>query len=188
MIYSEIRTYIYSILVKVPSLHWLVGGVLALAVSLFLLIVKKRSVYGSILLGITVFIGLLLLETAVVLRYCGIVHHATGYFNKLDLGRFLDSIARKEVISNFTVFVPFGFFLSEYLDAAKRRGVWRRLFCSALVAFLLSLLIEFLQIFLHVGFFDVTDLVMNTVGGITGACLASLIRLAFNGYRQKHTR
>ena len=187
MLSSDIYKYIHDILVQIPSLHWLVGGVLALAVTLFLLIVKKRSVYGSILLGITVFVGLLLLETAVVLRYCGIVHHQTGYFNKLDLGRFHDSIARKEVISNITVFVPFGFFLSEYLAAVKRRGVWRRLFCSALVAFLLSLLIEFLQIFLHVGFFDVTDLVMNTVGGVIGACLALLLRFAFNGNRQKHT-
>lgn len=187
MLYSDIYKYIHDILVQIPSLHWLVGGVLALAVSLFLLIVKKRSVYGSILLGITVFIGLLLLETAVVLRYCGIVHHATGYFNKLDLGRFLDSVARKEVISNITVFVPFGFFLSEYLAAAKQYGVLRRLCCSALGAFLLSLIIEFLQIKLHVAFFDVTDLVMNTVGGFCGACLAALLRFAINGYRQKHT-
>ena len=44
-----------------------------------------------------------------------------------------------------------------------------------LAAFGLSLCIECLQLVLHVGFFEVTDLVMNTVGGGVGGVVAGRI-------------
>ena len=45
-----------------------------------------------------------------------------------------------------------------------------------LVAFGLSLCIECLQLVLKVGFFEVTDLVMNTLGGFVGALISMGVR------------
>lgn len=39
------------------------------------------------------------------------------------------------------------------------------------MAILFSLLIEFLQLFLRVGTFQLSDIFYNTIGGIVGACL-----------------
>ena len=55
----------------------------------------------------------------------------------------------------------FGYFPA----SGKRLRARRRLGLAALVGFGLSLTIECLQLLLHVGFFELTDLVMNTVGG-----------------------
>ena len=57
----------------------------------------------------------------------------------------------------------------------NRTGSWRRVGLVTLAAFGLSLCIECLQLVLHVGFFEVTDLVMNTVGGGVGGLVAGRI-------------
>ena len=60
----------------------------------------------------------------------------------------------------------------------NRTGFWRRVGLVTLAAFGLSLCIECLQLVLHVGFFEVTDLVMNTVGGGVGGLVAGgIVRL-----------
>ena len=156
----------------------MVMGVLSLALTVFLLILKKQSVYGAICLWITVFVGLFLLDTAVVIRYFGIIRHGTGVDVGLNLPRFLFKTkeGRIEAFSNIAAFVPFGFFLSEFLSSKSQFGVWRRIGVVTLVAFGLSLCIECLQLFLDVGFFEVTDLVLNTVGAFIGASLALFVR------------
>ena len=79
------------------------------------------------------------------------------------------------MISNIAVFVPFGFFLSEFLASAKRLRPGRRFWLATLAGFGLSLCIESLQLLLHVGFFELTDLVLNTVGTFVGAGVAVAI-------------
>ena len=71
--------------------------------------------------------------------------------------------------------MPFGFFLGEWLASLNRVGAWHRVVLVTFAAFGLSLCIECLQLVLHVGFFEVTDLVMNSVGGGVGAGLSVLI-------------
>jgi hypothetical protein len=151
-----------------------------------LLIRKKCSVYGAVALGLTVFMGLFLLDTAVGIRYLGIMKHAAGHDLTLDFSRMFRKSGQGpvETLSNIAVFVPFGFFLGEWLASSNRTfgaflggsggflnrtGSWRRVGLVTLAAFGLSLCIECLQLVLHVGFFEVTDLVMNTVGGVLGA-------------------
>ena len=81
-----------------------------------------------------------------------------------------------EMLANFTVFIPFGLFLSEFLASAKRFSAGRRLGLATLAGFGLSLCIECLQLLLHVGFFELTDLVMNTLGAFVRAGMAILFR------------
>ena len=54
-------------------------GVLSLALTVILLILKKYSVYGAIALGLTVFSGQVLLDTAVMIRYLRITPHSSWH-------------------------------------------------------------------------------------------------------------
>jgi glycopeptide antibiotics resistance protein len=147
-------------------------------------------VYGAIALGLTVFCGLFILDTAVVIRYFGIMKHTSGHNLTLDFSRLFQESGQRpvETFSNFAVFVPFGLCLAEFLadalavssagpkSTAKRLGAWRRIGRVALASLGLSLCIECLQLALHVGFFELTDLVLNTVGGGFGAWVSMGVR------------
>ena len=64
----------------------------------------------------------------------------------------------------------------EWLASSNRTGSWRRVGLVTLAAFGLSLCIECLQLLLKVGFFELTDLVVNTLGAFVGAGGAFMIR------------
>ncbi len=146
-------------------MHWAVIGVVSLALAVSLAGRRKCSVYGAIALGIAVFSGLFLLDTAVVIRYLGMMGHASGYDLSFDFSRiFRSGSVSAEMLSNLAAFIPFGFFLAEFLASLNRMGSWHRVGLVTLAAFCLSLCIETLQLLLHVGFFELTDLVMNTAG------------------------
>ena len=144
----------------------MVMAVVSLAWTVILLIRKKYSVYGAVAWGLTVFMVLFLLDTAIGIRYLGIMKHAAGHDLTLDFSRMFQKSGQGpvETLSNIAVFVPFGFFLGEWLASSNRTGSWRRVGLVTSAAFGLSFCIECLQLVLHVGFFEVTDLVMNTVG------------------------
>ena len=112
MSFSALQRYAHSIFAHVPWPHWVVMGMLSLALTVILLIRKKCSVYGAIALGLTVFMGLFLLDTAVGIRYLGIMKHAAGHDLTLDFSRMFRKSGQGpvETLSNIAVFVPFGFF------------------------------------------------------------------------------
>ena len=70
---------------------------------------------------------------------------------------------------NILGFVPAGFFIP--ILWKNRRGF---LF-TVCITFQMSLLVEILQLIFRVGSFDVDDLLLNTLGGILGYCLLTLI-------------
>lgn len=155
-------------------------GVVSLALTVILLIRKKCSVYGAIALGLTVFMGLFLLDTAVVSRFLGVILHGYGYTLSFHRLSHITKDGLIELIANIVVFVPFGFFLSEFLASTKSFSAGRRLGLVTLAGFGLSLTIECLQLLLHVGFFELTDLVMNTVGAFVGAGVSVGVRSLWN--------
>ena len=202
MFWSSVLSSILEILAYIPWPHWVAIGVLTLAV--VFLVRRRTSLYGAIALAIAVFAGLLFIETTVVVRWCGFVQNGWGLHLNLDLGRILHIHSDGyETLFNIVAFIPFGFFLAEYLatrrPAAIHRAVisssattpssaatppsatarWRILLLSILITFCLSLCIESLQLALRVGFFELTDLVMNTLGGLLGAGLSLLLRAIF---------
>ena len=171
-------TYTRGTLSHIPLWHWAVMGIMALLVAF--LFRKRCSAYGAVFLGLMVFAGLFLIETAVLLRYIGILPHGSGVNFHLSCSIFHGSIySRAEDISNIAVFVPFGFFLSEFLASKKQFNAGRRIGLGTLVAFGFSLCIECLQFILQVGYFELTDLVMNTAGAFVGAGLSLLARAVF---------
>lgn len=71
---------------------------------------------------------------------------------------------------NVICFMPFGFILPLI---SRRGGKWYNTF---LLSFLLSFGIEVLQLVFKVGSFDVDDMFLNTLGGITGYISVVLFR------------
>lgn len=67
----------------------------------------------------------------------------------------------REMIENFIVFIPFGLLLSA---SFKRVRLWRKL----AVIGALSVIVEILQYILAIGLTDITDVIMNTLGGLAG--------------------
>jgi len=175
---AVIQKYLQNILPYVQWWHLVVLGVLALAV--MLLWRKRLSMYGAVMLGLTVFSGLALLDTAVVTRFQDTAP-PSGTGLVLSVSKLIpaDMQSRVELLANIAVFIPFGFFLAEFLTTRKRIGGWRRIGLSALVGFGLSLCVECLQLVFKVGWFELTDLVMNTVGTVIGAGLSVIGRKVF---------
>ena len=66
--------------------------------------------------------------------------------------------------------VMFGLFLSGFF-LLTGKGRWRSLWMATLAGLGLSLLIESLQLVFHIGIFELTDLLLNTLGTFVGAAL-----------------
>lgn len=181
MFFSYFRKYVHDILFSIPIEHWVVMFFLAFVLTTFAFFRRYKLWYGVIAFGITVFVSLFLLDTTVVLRYLDILPHGSGLGYKVGLDRLIHGTiySRTEVISNIAVFVPFGFFLTVFLISTRHFDSWHQFGFVTLAALGFSLCIECLQLFLDVGYFEVTDLVMNTVGALLGLILVVLLRLIF---------
>ena len=180
MYYSDLQKYILKSLSHVPCEHWVTMSIISIALTLVIILKYKFTVYRAISLGFAVFFGLFLIDMAVVVRLLGYWHHGTGYYGfNLDFNRLIHASTLRivEVVSNIAVFVPLGFFLTEFLISIKSFVAWHRIGFTTLVSFVFSLSIECLQFILHVGYFEITDLFMNTIGGFVGAVFSLLGQL-----------
>ena len=66
------------------------------------------------------------------------------------------------IVGNILAFAPYGFFL----PLLNRK--YRKLIYIILLSFFFSLTVEIVQLYLKVGIFDVDDILLNSIGGITG--------------------
>lgn len=81
-----------------------------------------------------------------------------------DLGLTLFTGGLREMMYNLVVFIPFGLLLSVNF---KKITFWQKL---AIISFF-SFAIEIIQFVLAIGVTDITDIVTNTLGGLTGLTL-----------------
>ena len=170
--------YVRSAIPDIPWEHWLVMAVIAIAVALWGRMRKKFSVYGAVALGCTVLFALYLIDAAVVVRWSSDAIQYSGLDLKAEYHRIVDKDLGPRVIMlfNVIVFIPFGVALSEYLCATRTIAAKRCLGYVALTAFGLSLSMECLQLLFKVGLFEITDMVLNTLGAVIGAAVSLLIR------------
>ncbi len=93
-----------------------------------------------------------------------------------DMNNGLSLISRfVNLLGNVVVFIPFGILI----PLAKTRPIsWKRI---SLYAVPCILLLEFLQMLLHVGSFDIDDLLLNMLGIWTGYCM---FRIGYRSNRE----
>ena len=82
-------------------------------------------------------------------------------FNEIFRYSITSRLFIKNVIGNMLMFLPFGFFISYYLNNEK---VWLTLFITVIT----SLAIELVQLTMVGRVFDVDDIILNVIGGVVG--------------------
>lgn len=179
-IYSSFLAFFHSI----PLMHWVIMGVLSLLASSIILFRKKYKPYSSFILALAVFTVFFLLDIAVVIRFSGVRVPNPGLDLCAEYDRLIRLVHGNErlrilLFFNMAVFVPFGFFLSEFLTETNLCNIKYRLGFVTLFGFGLSLCIECFQLAFHVGFFELTDLVLNTLGTFIGVMLSFLFHRLF---------
>ena len=89
-----------------------------------------------------------------------------GLYNK-------DGVFTTEVIENVALFIPLIFFLFFFLETtSKKVSKFLTVIGRAIaISILFSLLIEMLQLFLHLGTWQLSDLLFNTLGGAVGGLI-----------------
>ena len=96
-----------------------------------------------------------------------VAEHQTRSVNVIPF-QGLGQTGRSETVSNLVVFVPFGLLLGVNF---KDTQLWRLIAAT----FVLSVVVETVQFILAIGITDVTDLIMNTLGGLCGLVLYRLV-------------
>lgn len=119
-------------------------------------------------------VGLVLVWIAVILKVT-IFHRAGGVaelrllpLQPLLLGTYNSPEYFRSLLMNVFLFVPFGVGLTSALPVSlpiKKRFGW-----AILAGFLLSLLIELIQLVFSLGYAEMDDLLTNTLGTALGAC------------------
>ena len=82
-------------------------------------------------------------------------------------------ILTSENILNLVIFIPLGI----YAGILFRKWIFGK---KPLFVLLFSLLVEGLQYILRIGAFDITDIITNTLGGLTGLIILKGLEKAFN--------
>lgn len=103
------------------------------------------------------------------------LNHSSGFniipFAEIMRYEFGSKLFYYNVIGNIIVFMPFGYFIADYI---KSKNIFPALFISAIV----STTVEFVQ--LNIGrSFDIDDIILNVLGGIAGY----LIYIAFQAIK-----
>lgn len=112
----------------------------------------------------------------------------TGINTSLDFGSFSgDFLSIQQAIYcflNVVFFVPLGMILS-FLQKKKR--IFANFTMVTLQGFLISLLIETSQLLTQRGYFELTDIITNTVGATIGCIIALIIMSSMNQNRNYDT-
>ncbi|HUO86883.1 MAG TPA: VanZ family protein [Thermoanaerobaculia bacterium] len=139
---------------------WLVAAGLSLAVVLWFTLREDEYVTSSNLTG----------RNFVPLR-----HHLAALRCWLDDCPAADAALEYlliDVVGNVLLFVPLGL---TFAVASTRDGRWGRLAAATLSGFLLSLLIEVVQLAMPSRASDVDDVIFNTVGTLAGAAVGVIL-------------
>lgn len=87
------------------------------------------------------------------------------YLRSINLIPFKEN-ELKEIFINILLFIPYGMYL---------RKISPKKSLTVAIVILTSFLFELLQYILHIGISDITDIMMNTLGGIIGILFISIL-------------
>lgn len=84
---------------------------------------------------------------------------------------------------NLVLFIPWGALLAAL---QSRTGNGKRILMAVCYCFLTSCTIEFIQLITKRGYFELTDLFFNTLGGLAGSLLTGLLYVLIGVNRRKN--
>ena len=156
-----------------PTLAVLLSIVIIMRVTMFFKSEHKKVVIHEEIFNLLFITYLLLLFQLVTSQDISAIHSTNlipfREILRYDVGT---SEFNRQVIGNILLFIPFGYFISNY---CKIKGVG----IISLVSFLTSLIIEVVQHFIGRSF-DVDDIILNVVGGICGFLLYIALKAISN--------
>jgi len=135
--------------------------------------VPHLKLFSNALLALYLLLLLWLILFKLSVDFSGVLGHPLRSLNLIPFADYSRANSR-EMIDNLLAFIPLGVLLGLNL---KRTGFWRKLSYLGL----LSLVAEATQFGLAIGVSDITDVILNTLGGAVGLLLYGL------GRRYVHT-
>ena len=173
-----IKQYVHNAFPALLWWHWVVMIVVPMGIVFGAVYRKKVTQYRGIATGLSLFYGLFLLDALVVSRLGRPVSFDPALNLVAEYQRLVNGNHAFWIYMFFNVvsFSPLGLLLFEALSVMRNKRGW---IITVLLVSGLSLLIESLQWILGVGFFEVTDLLLNTLGGAIGATVAFGVRSFF---------
>lgn len=142
---------------------------------------KKISKSKMFLYGISICYGIVVLGAVFLNRgnIYGVMnlHLFSSYreaYNEMQISLF------RNIILNILLFMPLGFLLPIYSDKLKK------IYKIAILGFITTLLIEFMQYITKRGIFEVDDIFNNTIGAILGYCVFMIYYRLKNNKNRKY--
>lgn len=129
---------------------------------------KKQNNLSKTIISLSFAIYLLLLTWIIVFKF-HLDITSLKYIRSINLIPFKANPivnGMRETLINLLLFVPLGMYLKFIFKNNK--------FSSVSIIILLTIGFEILQYILHIGVSDITDIIMNTLGGIIGIILISV--------------
>lgn len=107
-------------------------------------------------------------------------------FGYLGEGQFSRQMLMYAVLNVF-LFVPYGFIV-RWLPWFRKQKESVSILLTTMVCFASSLLIEMIQLITKRGYYELEDLVCNTLGGLIGGVLFTLVYRLFEGFWKEKRR
>lgn len=107
-------------------------------------------------------------------------------FGYLGEGQFSRQMLMYAVLNVF-LFVPYGFII-RWLPWFRKQKESVSILLTTMVCFASSLLIEMIQLITKRGYYELEDLVCNTLGGLIGGLLFTLVYRLFEGFWKEKRR
>ena len=133
---------------------------------------KKKFILYEELLSLIFVIYLLMFFQ--IVTYQDVISYGNNFipFKELTRYQFGTKLFFKNIIGNILLLVPYGFFASYYLRLEKKRS-------ALILVFVVSLSIEIVQLVIG-RCFDVDDILLNMVGGMTGYFIYKILDMISN--------
>ena len=148
----------------------LISSVIAISMRLVYLIKNKQKiVFYRELLALIFIIYVLCLFYVVTFQDVGWSSSNFIPFKEMFRYNFGSNLFIKNVLGNIILFLPYGFFVSYYLDLKKPLSAF-------LLVLLVSTSIETTQLLIG-RVFDIDDIILNIVGGMIGFAIYKLLDL-----------
>lgn len=161
-------------------------------VTLIVVIVSKRSKKEISLADIAAFFCLvvylnIIMQLTLLGRKDGSrIGVELSLFGYLREGQFSRQMLMYAVLNVF-LFVPYGFIV-RWLPWFRKQKESVSILLTTMVCFASSLLIEMIQLITKRGYYELEDLVCNTLGGLIGGVLFTLVYRLFEGFWKEKRR